>query len=66
MLLGVNPGFSNQSKVISLLEKAKEFYKQFPNYEKTLILDGGIKASELDDYEDLGVDIVVQGGAIFG
>jgi len=66
LLLGVNPGFSNQSKVISLLEKAKEFYKQFPNYEKTLILDGGIKASELDDYEDLGVDIVVQGGAIFG
>ena len=66
LLLGVNPGFSNQSKVISLLEKAKEFYKQFPKYEKTLILDGGIKASELDDYEDLGVDIVVQGGAIFG
>ena len=25
LLLGVNPGFSNQSKVISLLDKAKEF-----------------------------------------
>ena len=66
LLLGVNPGFSNQTKVISLLEKSKEFYTQFPEYDGNLILDGGIKDSDLDDYEDLGVDIVVQGGAIFG
>ena len=66
LLLGVNPGFSNQAKVISLLEKSKEFYTQFPEYAGTLILDGGIKDSDLADYEDLGVDIVVQGGAIFG
>ena len=66
LLLGVNPGFSNQSKVISLLQKAKEFYKQFPEYDGSLILDGGIKDTDLGDYEDLGVDIVVQGGAIFG
>ena len=66
LLLGVNPGFSNQSKVISLLQKAKEFYKQFPEYDGSLILDGGIKDTDLGDYEDLGVDIVVQRGAIFG
>ena len=66
LLLGVNPGFSNQTKVVSLLEKSKEFYTQFPEYDGNLILDGGIKDSDLDDYEDLGVDIVVQGGAIFG
>ncbi len=66
LLLGVNPGFSNQSKVVSLLEKANEFYKQFPKYDGTLILDGGIKNSDIKDYKDLGVDIVVQGGAIFG
>ena len=66
LLLGVNPGFSNQSKVISLLDKAKEFITIFPDYEGILILDGGIKDSDLTDYKDLGVDIAVQGGAIFG
>ena len=66
LLLGVNPGFSNQSKVISLLDKAKEFITIFPDYEGILILDGGIKDADLTDYEDLGVDIAVQGGAIFG
>lgn len=66
LLLGVNPGFSNQSKVISLLDKAKEFITIFPDYEGILILDGGIKNADLTDYEDLGVDIAVQGGAIFG
>ena len=66
LLLGVNPGFSNQPKVISLLDKAKEFITIFPDYEGILILDGGIKDADLTDYEDLGVDIAVQGGAIFG
>ena len=66
LFLGVNPGFSNQSKAVSLLEKANEFYKQFPKYDGTLILDGSIKNSDIKDYKDLGVDIVVQGGAIFG
>ena len=66
LLLGVNPGFSNQSKVISLLDKAKEFVTIFPDYDGILILDGGIKDADLTDYEDLGVDIAVQGGAIFG
>ena len=66
LLLGVNPGFSNQSKVISLLDKAKEFITIYPDYEGILILDGGIKDADLTDYEDLGVDIAVQGGAIFG
>ncbi len=66
LLLGVNPGFSNQSKVISLLDKAKEFVTIFPDYDGILILDGGIKDTDLSDYEDLGVDIAVQGGAIFG
>ena len=66
LLLGVNPGFSNQSKVISLLDIAKEFITIFPDYEGILILDGGIKDADLTDYEDLGVDIAVQGGASFG
>ena len=66
LLLGVNPGFSNQSKVISLLDKDKEFITIYPDYEGILILDGGIKDADLTDYEDLGVDIAVQGGAIFG
>ena len=47
-------------------DKAKEFITIFPDYEGILILDGGIKDTDLEEYKDLGVDIAVQGGAIFG
>ena len=32
----------------------------------TLIIDGGVTAEDLQSLEDNGVDIAVQGGAIFG
>ena len=60
--LGLNP----YKTFGEFLEKSKEFYSQFPEYDGSLILDGGIKDSDLDEYEDLGVDVVVQCGAIFG
>ena len=65
LLLAVNPGFSNQSKAINIIERINEFKNSYPNYSNLLIIDGGVKNSELDSLEDLGIDIAVQGGAIF-
>ena len=65
LLLTVNPGFSNQSKAINLIERINEFNNFYPNYSNLLIVDGGVKNEELDTLEDLGIDIAVQGGAIF-
>ena len=65
LLLVVNPGFSNQSKAINIIERINEFKNSYPNYSNLLIIDGGVKNAELDSLEDLGIDIAVQGGAIF-
>ena len=65
LLLAVNPGFSNQSKAINIIERINEFKNSYPNYSNLLIIDGGVKNAELDSLEDLGIDIAVQGGAIF-
>lgn len=65
LLLTVNPGFSNQRKAINLIERINEFKNSYPNYSNLLIVDGGVKNEELDTLEDLGIDIAVQGGAIF-
>ena len=65
LLLAVNPGFSNQSKAINIIERINEFKNSYPNYSNLLIIDGGVKNAELNSLEDLGIDIAVQGGAIF-
>tara|TARA_Y100000591_G_scaffold331563_1_gene365874 strand:+ start:1036 stop:1623 length:588 start_codon:yes stop_codon:yes gene_type:complete len=66
LLLGVNPGFSNQDPVVDLSNKVNDFKLDFPNYSGQVIVDGGIKNEDLDTFKKMGVDIVVQGGAIFG
>ena len=66
LLLGVNPGFSNQSQAIDLPRKVNDFNTSFPNYSGEVIVDGGVKNEELEIFENIGVDVVVQGGAIFG
>ena len=65
LLLTVNPGFSNQSKTINLIDRVQEFKDFFPNYSNLLIVDGGVKKEELESLRNLDVDIAVQGGAIF-
>ena len=65
LLLTVNPGFSNQSKAVNLLDRITEFKNTYPNYSNLLIVDGGVKNEELQTLRDLKVDIAVQGGAIF-
>ena len=34
--------------------------------DRLIIADGGIQKNHLNSLEDIGVDIAVQGGAIFG
>ena len=66
LLLGVNPGFSNQNQAIDLPKKVNDFNTSFPNYSGEIIVDGGVKNEDLEIFEKIGVDVVVQGGAIFG
>jgi len=66
LLLGVNPGYSNQKQSIDLLEKAKNFKNEYKDYSGLLVLDGGITNDDLQKSKNLEIDIVIQGGAIFG
>ena len=65
LLLTVNPGFSNQSKAVNLIDRVQEFKDLCPDYSNLLIVDGGVKKEELESLRNLDVDIAVQGGAIF-
>ena len=66
LLLGVNPGFSYQSQAFDLTRNVNDFNTSFPNYSGEIIVDGGVKNEDLEIFEKIGVDVVVQGGAIFG
>ena len=66
LLLCVKPGFSNQKPIVSPVERVKEFKLLFPNYEGEVMVDGGVTDIMLEELKELGVDISVQGGAIFG
>ena len=66
LLLMVNPGFSNQLKAVNLVDRVNEFNNVITEKSTTLIIDGGVTAKDLQSLEDNGVDIAVQGGAIFG
>lgn len=66
LLLTVNPGFSNQLKAVNLVDRVNEFNNVITGKSTTLIIDGGVTAEDLQLLEDNGVDIAVQGGAIFG
>ena len=66
LLLTVNPGFSNQPKAVNLIDRVNEFKSVVNNSESTLIVDGGITVDDLAALETNGVNVAVQGGAIFG
>ena len=66
LLLCVKPGFSNQTPIVSPVERVKEFKLLYPNYEGEIMVDGGVTDSMLEELKKLNVDISVQGGAIFG
>ena len=66
LLLTVNPGFSNQPKAVNLIDRINEFKSVVNNSESTLIVDGGVTVDDLSPLETNGVNVAVQGGAIFG
>ena len=66
LLLTVNPGFSNQPKATNLVDRVNEFNNAITEKSNTLIIDGGVTTEDLQSLENNGVDIAVQGGAIFG
>ena len=65
LLLTVNPGFSNQPKAVNLIDRINEFKSVVNNSESTLIVDGGVTVDDLAPLETNGVNVAVQGGAIF-
>ncbi len=66
LLLCVNPGFSNQEPIVSPIKRVKEFLEFYPDFKGEIIVDGGVTNNMKEELENLGVDITVQGGAIFG
>jgi len=66
LLLAVNPGFSNQSKVIDLRQRIEELNNIQTNENTVILVDGGVSNEDLTQLQENGVDIAVQGGAIFG
>ena len=66
LLLCVNPGFSNQEPIVNPIDRVKEFKKLLPNFKGSIAVDGGVSNDMLQELENIGVDIAVQGGAIFG
>lgn len=66
LLLTVNPGFSNQPKAVNLSDRLSELRKLSPQNNNKIIVDGGVTNDDLPFLKEMGVDIAVQGGAIFG
>ena len=66
LLLCVNPGFSYQEPVISPSQRVLDFKNLYPNYQGQIMVDGGVSNKMLNELNELGVNVSVQGGAIFG
>tara|TARA_B100000700_G_scaffold285996_1_gene340483 strand:- start:269 stop:862 length:594 start_codon:yes stop_codon:yes gene_type:complete len=66
LLLCVNPGYSHQNPSVSPVERVKELKTIYPNLNLNISVDGGVSNDMLPELLNLGVDIAVQGGAIFG
>lgn len=66
LLLCVEPGFSNQTPIVSPIQRVKDFNLLYPDYDGGIMVDGGVTNDMLDELQRLDVNISVQGGAIFG
>ena len=66
LLLCVNPGYSYQEPVVTPSQRVLDFKNLYPNYDGQIMVDGGVSNKMLNDLKKLGVNVSVQGGAIFG
>lgn len=64
LIMSVNPGFSGQSFIASVLEKAKRI-KPLLRPDQRLEIDGGVNASTAPLCIDAGCDVLVAASAIF-
>jgi ribulose-phosphate 3-epimerase len=63
LFMAVNPGFYGSTFVPSVLEKIKKFRQSNPDV--LIGIDGGVKASNIRQVADSGVDFICVGSAIF-
>lgn len=68
LLMSVNPGFGGQKFIPYVLDKAREARKMIDASGRTIRLeiDGGVKADNIREVAEAGVDTFVAGSAIFG
>jgi ribulose-phosphate 3-epimerase len=68
LLMSVNPGFSGQKLIPSVLRKAREL-REWIDRERLaarIEIDGGVHLGNLDEVASTGVDMIVAGSAVFG
>merc|ERR1719221_792680 len=67
LLMSVNPGFGGQAFIPATLEKARQARKMIDDagIDCRLEIDGGVKADNIREVAEAGVDMIVAGSAIF-
>ena len=65
MFLCINPSLFPKESPIDPVERVKKFNEYFPGFEGKLMVDGGLKESDLNKLEKLGVFSVVLGKDFF-
>ena len=63
--MGVFPGFSGQKFLEYVLDKIVDLKKIIGNRNILIELDGGVKAANIKEIVDRGVDICVGGSSVF-
>merc|ERR1712113_1107000 len=66
LLMSVNPGFGGQAFIPAVLDKAREARKMIDEagIDCRLEIDGGVKADNIAEIAEAGVDMMVAGSAI--
>ncbi|MEE3000775.1 MAG: ribulose-phosphate 3-epimerase [Pseudomonadota bacterium] len=65
LVMSVNPGFGGQSFITSQLDKISRIREMIGNRPVELMVDGGIKPSNIADVVKAGANSIVAGSAIF-
>ena len=65
LVMSVNPGFGGQSFITSQLDKISRIREMIGNRPVELMVDGGIKPSNIADVVKAGANTIVAGSAIF-
>jgi ribulose-phosphate 3-epimerase len=64
LLMSVNPGWSGQAFIPSVLQKAKRL-QALPGRNFLIQMDGGIHAENIQEIQEAGVDVFVCGSSLF-